>query len=179
MQLNNIIEAITENKVSFVLLIVIFFLIILLLLCLRDKKTNPKETSILEDLNKEPESNIESNVVQSNTDELLALEKVSKELESLSKPKIEQEVSSYEAEQEEKAIISYDELLSQTQNVSISYSTSETNDDITIKKVDLEKTNKIELDPIKKELNSKVSLYQYEHEEEFLNTLKKLQKLLN
>lgn len=172
MQLNNIIEIISENKVSAVLLLIIFSLIILLLLCLRDKKSK-----IVMNDESENESNPSSSEI--NTEDINELKELTQKLETLKKPKIEDEVISYEAEQEEKAIISYEELLSQTQNVSISYSESETNDDITIKKVDLEKTNKIELDPIKKELNSRVSISQYEHEEDFLNTLKQLQNLIN
>lgn len=172
MQLNNIIEIISENKVSAVLLLIILCLIILLLLCLRDKKSK-----IVMNDGKENESNPSSSEI--NTEDINELKELTQKLETLKKPKIEDEVISYEAEQEEKAIISYEELLSQTQNVSISYSESETNDDITIKKVDLEKTNKIELDPIKKELNSRVSISQYEHEEDFLNTLKQLQNLIN
>lgn len=88
------------------------------------------------------------------------------------------EFTDYESEQEEKAIISYDELIAQSNNVSIEYSNITKNDDVLIKQVDLEKTGKIELDPIKRALNSKISL-SYEHEQEFLESLKQLQKLLN
>ena len=58
---------------------------------------------------------------KTNTDELSELQESSKELENIAKQKAV-ELTSYEEEQEEKAIISYDELLSKTQNVSISYS---------------------------------------------------------
>ena len=115
---------------------------------------------------------------KTNTDELSELQESSKELENIAKQKAV-ELTSYEEEQEEKAIISYDELLSKTQNVSISYSDSSIQDDISIKKVDLEKTGKIELDPLKQELNTRIPTMSYDHEEEFLETLKQLQKLLN
>ena len=99
--------------------------------------------------------------------------------------KLEQEqpkvahMTPYEVEQEEKAIISYDELKKQNDNVSIEYQEQEEiNPEVDIKQVDLEKTGKIELDPIKKALNSKVDNSQYGHEEEFLDTLKQLNDLL-
>mgnify|MGYP003330546568 CR=1 FL=1 len=85
----------------------------------------------------------------------------------------------YEEEQEEKAIISYDELLSKTNEVSIEYSDTVVEDDVSVKKVDLEKTGKIELDPIKRELNSRVNILGYEHEEDFLSALKQLRSMLD
>ena len=85
------------------------------------------------------------------------------------------DMTPYEVEQEEKAIISYDELVKQNDNVSIEYQDMDKpNPDVDIKQVDLEKTGRIELDPIKKALNSKVENNQYEHEEEFLDALKGL-----
>ena len=63
-------------------------------------------------------------------------------------------------------------------NVSIGYESEQLVNNIEIKKVDLDKTGEIELDPIKKELNSKISLGSYEHEEEFLRSIKELQYLL-
>lgn len=111
------------------------------------------------------------------TPEISSLEAIKMELLK-EKNKPESQLSSYEQEQEEKAIISYDELIAQSNNVSIEYSNITKNDDVLIKQVDLEKTGKIELDPIKRALNSKISL-SYEHEQEFLESLKQLQKLLN
>jgi len=153
----------TEKTI--LLIIVSLTAIILLIIFLTYKKNNGKkiETKTIE---------------QINTDELTELKSSSKVLEDLAKQKAI-EMTPYEEEQEEKAIISYEELLSKTQNVSISYSDSTISDDISIKKVDLEKTGKIELDPIKKETNTKIPSLAYAHEEEFLNTLKQLQKLIN
>ena len=97
------------------------------------------------------------------------------------KPKSTDNISltDFEKDQEEKAIISYDELLKNRNNVSISYANTEIKDDIEVKQIDLNNTGELELDPIKKELNTKISLIKYEHEEEFLNSLKQLQYLLN
>lgn len=87
--------------------------------------------------------------------------------------------SCYKEYCKEEAIISYEELLAKSKMASISYSDESRSDDIFVKKVDLENTGKIELDPIKKEINSKVPVLLYEHEEEFLKALKQLQNLLN
>ncbi|MGN1337679.1 MAG: hypothetical protein ACI4WW_04310 [Candidatus Coprovivens sp.] len=110
--------------------------------------------------------------------ELENLQSLTKELELAPKMKAVN-LTQYEVEQEERAIISYDELISKSDNVSIVYSDTNTNDNVLVKKVDLEKTGKIELDPIKKEINSRVNVISYEHEESFLNALKDLQDLLN
>lgn len=110
--------------------------------------------------------------------ELEDLQSITKEIE-LNPIQKKVELTQYEAEQEERAIISYDELLAKSDNVSIVYSDSEDKDDVLVKKVDLERTGKIELDPIKKEMNSKVNVLKYEHEEAFLSALKDLQNLLN
>lgn len=83
----------------------------------------------------------------------------------------------YEEEQEEKAIISYDELLERTNEWAINY-TEEENiaEDLTIKKVDLNNLVNKEIS-LKPEL--KVSVISYEKEEAFLAALKELQQILN
>lgn len=110
--------------------------------------------------------------------EMVNLKSITKDLENKQNEKTI-DFTSYEAEQEEKAIISYDELLEANKKVSINYSDEKNIDDVLVKKIDLDNTGKIELDPIKKELNSKVELVSYEHEEDFLKALKQLQSLLN
>lgn len=110
--------------------------------------------------------------------EMVNLQSITKDLENKQNEKTI-DFTSYEAEQEEKAIISYDELLEANKKVSINYSEEKNIDDVLVKKIDLDNTGKIELDPIKKELNSKVELVSYEHEEDFLKALKQLQSLLN
>ena len=82
----------------------------------------------------------------------------------------------YEKEEEEKAIISYDELLSNTGQFELNYSKEEKNGDVLIKKVDLNNLiNEKKTDTIKME----VHLMSLSREEEFLKTLKELQKILN
>lgn len=105
---------------------------------------------------------------------------LSKELEKLPKDK-RVNLTPYEEEQEEKAIISYDELVERAKETSIAYSDTKYSEDqeVEVKQIDLEKTGKIELDPIKRELNGRVTLSSYEHEEAFLNALKELENILN
>ena len=93
------------------------------------------------------------------------LQSITKELESLPKER-KINLTPFEEEQEQKAIISYEELLSKTNNVSINYSDTncDPENDVLIKKVDLATTGQIELDPIKKA---------------FLEALKQLNDLLN
>lgn len=83
----------------------------------------------------------------------------------------------YEKEQEDKAIISYDELLSNTGSYELNYVNEEVKDDLTIKKVDL---NNIANQNMQIEVtNKEVPLLSLKREEEFLEALKELQKSLN
>lgn len=86
-------------------------------------------------------------------------------------------LNNYEEEQEEKAIISYDELIKHKHDFALNYSEEENIDeDLTIKKVDLD--NLINKDVVvKPEL--KVTVISYEKEEAFLEALKNLQQKLN
>ncbi len=120
----------------------------------------------------------EKNKKKNAYNEMIELKELSKKLENIS-PTNNANLTKYEEEQEERAIISYDELLKNKNNVSIGYESTELKDDIEVKKIDLDSTGEIELDPIKRKNNSKVTLVSYEHEEEFLKSLKELQYLLN
>lgn len=89
------------------------------------------------------------------------------------------EFTSYEREQEDKAIISYDELLESTGEFSLNYLDEDEKNidkDISVKKVDL---NNI-MTPMPKtdipKINNHIILLR--KEEEFLEALKELQKLL-
>lgn len=86
----------------------------------------------------------------------MELQSITKELESMSKERKIQ-LTPFEEEQEEKAIISYDELVN-------TYDESISSDDI---------NNSL---PTMNKENTKDS---YKHEEEYLASLKQLQKLLN
>ena len=83
----------------------------------------------------------------------------------------------YEEEQEEKAIISYEELLNRKNDFAINYSEEENIDEeLTIKKVDLDNLiNKEVTEP----QHISVTVISYDKEEAFLQALKTLQQTLN
>ena len=120
--------------------------------------------------------------------EELDLASISKEIdESKTKPIT---LNDYEREQEEKAIISYDELI-KTKEIpleEINYKNEEDIDGLTIKTVDLDELTKpVELPKIKlKETNVEVKekdedkvLISYKEEEGILKALKQLESALN
>lgn len=104
------------------------------------------------------------------------------DLESLTKKLKEEENSErvscteYEKDQEEKAIISYEELLQKKNKYAINYEKEEVIDDLIVKKVNLnDLVNKNEEEEIKEE----VRVISYQKEEAFLSALKELNSLLN
>ncbi len=107
--------------------------------------------------------------------ELLDLESLTEKLKNEEKTD-QVKIDKYEQEQEEKAIISYDELLSKKNHYAINYEKEEQLDDITVKKVNLS-------DLVNKNVedNSKniVQVISYQKEEDFLRALKELNSLLN
>ena len=106
--------------------------------------------------------------------ELLDLEGLTKKLQE-DKLNGNMSFDSYEKDQEEKAIISYDELLQKQNKYAINYEKEELLDDLVVKKVNLnDLVNKDEPVKIKE-----VRVISYEKEEAFLNALKELNKLLN
>jgi hypothetical protein len=100
------------------------------------------------------------------------LEKISKNIESDYKP-VNIELTSYEKEQEDNAIISYDELV-KTQDSGYSYDESfKPESDVSVKRIDLDKPSGEIIAPQEK---NKVKLLNYDKEEAFLAALKQLQK---
>lgn len=106
-------------------------------------------------------------------DDMDDLRKIASNL-SNAKPK-PVEFTSYEKEQEEKAIISYDELLSNTGQFELNYSDEEVKDDITVRKVDLENLINVKKN---ESIKSEIHLFTLEKEEAFLLALKELQQKL-
>ena len=103
--------------------------------------------------------------------ELLDLEGLTKKLKEQANNSNIIPSTEYEKEQEEKAIISYDELLKKH----INYEKEERKDDLVIRKVDLSNLINSEVqDEIKN-----VRVISYEKEEAFLSALKELNRLLN
>ena len=81
----------------------------------------------------------------------------------------------YERDQEDKAIISYDELLNKGANYNLNYETEELKDDVSIKKVNLDdllKKQETEMPKVD------VRVISFAKEEAFLQALKQLQKEL-
>ncbi len=107
--------------------------------------------------------------------ELIDLETLTKKLKA-EKNDEELAISKYEQDQEEKAIISYDELLEKHNRYAINYEKEEVIDnDLVIKKVNLnDLINKNE-----EEQSIAVRVISYEKEEAFLTALKELNRLLN
>lgn len=111
-----------------------------------------------------------------NTEEI-DLKEVVSNIENVEPPTIE--FTSYEKDQEEKAIISYDELIAKNKSGTFQYNEEEIqNDEISIKKIDLD--NIVASNEIAKEATiSENKLFKYANEEAFLNALKALSELLN
>lgn len=102
------------------------------------------------------------------------LEAITRNIETNYKP-VTIELTSYEQEQENNAIISYEELVSNKDAKKVNYDDNyENNMDIDVKKVDLKKQNGEELPKTKIE----VTMMNYEMEEAFLKALKQLQNNL-
>ncbi len=82
----------------------------------------------------------------------------------------------YEKDQEDKAIISYDELLNkENNNYELNYETEEMHDDLSVKKVDLGNLVNKSNNAVS---NLEVRVISFQKEEAFLEALKRLQKEL-
>lgn len=108
--------------------------------------------------------------------DLFDLEAVSKDIEENYKPSAIK-LTSYEEEQENNAIISYDELLKTKELQKVSYDDEYVSNipELEVKKIDLSNTGTIPVEEPKLE----VKLMSYEKEEEFLKALKTLQSNLS
>lgn len=89
------------------------------------------------------------------------------------------ELTSYEEEQENNAIISYDELIKNKKNLSINYDEDYKyeSDELKVKKINIEEYKMSE--KCEKEIELKVKLMHYDKEEAFLSALKQLQQNLS
>ena len=107
------------------------------------------------------------------TTEMKIIEEITKNIDPTATPTVD--FTDYEKDQENKAIISYDELLKKTNNYELNYEKEEYIDDLSVKKVDLDN-----LVSVKKEQGPKIEVrvISYQEEEAFLEALKRLQKNL-
>lgn len=105
------------------------------------------------------------------------IEAVCKNIEKNYKPETIK-LTSYEEEQENNAVISYEELLKNKDKISVSYDDEYEFEEptLSVKKFDLTNTSET---PVIDESKLKVQLMSYEKEEEFLKALKDLQSNLS
>lgn len=149
------------NQIDFLLYFAILVLIILVVSLIYIIKTTEDEEIVIDTFNSED----------------IDLKEVVENIENTEPPTVE--FTSYEKDQEEKAIISYDELIARSKTGTINYGEEEIIDDeLTIKKIDLDSivnNNEIEIQETKQENH----LFKYTNEEAFLQALKQLNELLN
>lgn len=149
------------NQIDFLLYFAILVLIILVVSLIYIIKTTEDEEIVIDTFNSED----------------IDLKEVVENIENTEPPTVE--FTSYEKDQEEKAIISYDELIARSKTGTINYGEEEVIDDeLTIKKIDLDSivnNNEIEIQETKQENH----LFKYTNEEAFLQALKQLNELLN
>jgi len=132
------------------------------------------------------EENVLKEKVEKGNDEI-DLQNIINTIDENPKPLVD--MTAYEEEQEQKAIISYEELLKESSKQDIHYVKEELVDDvIPVKKISLDSPCDKEISFIAKEpiLNltsdiekSSVKLFSYEKEEAFLKALQQLGELLN
>lgn len=168
-----LLDGIIKFSSSLTIVDLLFIIVILSLICLVIILLY-KVNSNIEYERKQLESH---NVVTNDLD----LRSISQEIEAADKP-VSIELTDYEKEQEEKAIISYDELLENTGSFKINYEEynngeSFEEEGLSVKKVDMSNIASIDHE---EPLNiSKVPVISYAKEEAFLSALKQLQKMLN
>lgn len=170
------------DVVFFFAVVALMLLIVTLIHFVLENKYNEEKNEELvnKDFSSSP-NNIETAKIEANTDEEKVMQEASDLIEiaaALEKAEPSpNNINRYEEEQEEKAIISYDELLERTNEWAINYSEEENiAEDLTVKKVDLNNLVNKEIS-LKPEI--KVAVISYEKEEAFLRALKELQQLLN
>ena len=151
--IGNFIKMLTFADIIFFFAIIVLMILIVILIYF--VKINKEE----DQLNETPEMKIEREIAKN----------MNKEVPNI-------EFTNYEKEQENKAIISYDELIKQNNSYNINYAEEDLDDDISVKKVNLDNilNTKEELKP-----KMEVRVISYAEEEAFLQALKQLQKELN
>ena len=97
--------------------------------------------------------------------------KIAKELrDSMKNSEPTIKFTDYEKDQEDKAIISYDELLNKGNNYELNYEKEEMHDDLSVKKVDLDNLVNKNNNTVS---NIEVRLISFQKEEAFLEALKR------
>ena len=158
------------DVVFFFAVLALMLLVIVLIYFLRENRFEDEHNNITFKQNI-----IDKDIDTSSKSEIDSLKEITEALENAEPSTVN--LNKYEEEQEEKAIISYDELLKKKNDFAINYSEEENLDeDLTVKKVDLD--NLVNRDVVVKP-EIKVSVISYQKEEAFLEALKQLQQKLN
>lgn len=113
-------------------------------------------------------------IIESEVNDMLDLKEITKQIEESPK-KRNIELTPYEKEQEEKAIISYDELLKSSNSMKINYDDEYDATGVRVKKVDLKNI----ADYDETSTDTDVHVISYKEEEAFLKALKKLKNMLS
>ena len=192
--INNLIDFLkTLTLVDIVFFVAIILLLILIVTLIYFIKINKSEVfddtpktggngenknkSEIENIITEISNNIKTEREEYNDEEgeLLDLNSLTEKLKQEEKDRID--VTLYERDQEEKAIISYDELIQKHHNYAINYEEEKVlDDDVVVKKIDLNNLVK-ESTEVKNGIEARV--ISYKREEDFLQALKELNRLLN
>ncbi len=156
----------TLTFIDYVFFFAVLILMILIITLVYFIKINDEVFTHKKEAKKEP------------TQEMKIVEEINKALQNNAVEEHDNiDFTQYEKDQEEKAIISYDELLKQDHNYEINYEKEEYLDDLSVKKFDMD--NLVS----DKETAEKPSFagraISFAKEEAFLNALKQLQKELN
>lgn len=140
-----------------------------------DNNNNQKEDIVNKiDVIEEIKPNIQEEEYNDEEGELLDLEGLTKKLQQEESERVT--CTEYEKDQEEKAIISYDELLQKHNRYAINYEKEEIMDDLIVKKVNL---NDLVNKNSEEKIETEVRAISYQKEEDFLKALKELNSLLN
>ena len=119
-------------------------------------------------------STFEIDEEESEVNDMMDLKEITKQIEESSK-EVNVTLTPYEQEQEEKAIISYDELIKNSNSMRINYKEEDDASGVLVKKIDL--GNIADIDENSKD--TKVHTISYKKEEEFLEALKNLKNMLS
>ena len=138
-------------------------------------KDEEKKDELIEKIENVQAENFAAEEYNDEEGELLDLESLTQKLKN--EENVERiSCTEYEKDQEEKAIISYDELLQKHNRYALNYEKEEVIDDLIVKKVNLnDLVNKNE----EEKVVGDVRVISYQKEEAFLNALKELNSLLN
>jgi hypothetical protein len=167
----------TLSFIDYILYFAVLILIVLIISLIYVMKLNDEEPELTQEENKPNDFKPikqDDNPIEEN--EIIDLREIVNTIDEKPTPVID--MTAFEAEQEEKAIISYDELLTNVKNHPINYDKEELVDDaIKVKKINIDNLTNLEI--TEEPPRIEVKLFTYDHEEAFLKTLQQLNELLN